>query len=101
MNLSADLYKRFGLEFELEKVQSGFCIYVKNSLLNDLAPLTFPNRYEEKDELDSIQGSVVREACRQMFIDYGDFDYSLGFGDFVKFVFYEEELNWVKSHLSH
>lgn len=30
MNLNTDLYKRFGLEIELNKTQKGFCVYVRN-----------------------------------------------------------------------
>ena len=94
MNLNADLYKRFGLELELEKVQDGFSKYVKNSILEELAPLAFPDKYQEVNELDTIQRSVVSEAYRQMFIDYKYFDYLRGFENFIESLFTGDDIDF-------
>lgn len=88
MNLNTELYKRFGLEIELNKTQKGFCVYVRNLLLEDLNPLLNPDHYKEAEELYKLRNSILREACRQTFEDYNNYKNSVpGFKWFIEHVF--------------
>ena len=90
-NLNQDLYSRFGLQIELEKIQDGFKKYLKNLLLETLRPLESPDWYKEKDKLQEIQIKILKESSRQMFLDYDDYDNpDYGFKWFIEKEFYDE-----------
>lgn len=87
-SLNKDLYSRFGLQLNLEKVQVGFCSFLKNSLLECLSPLVDPHLYEEMEKLGKTGGEILKESCRQMFLDYSDYrnaDY--GFKWFIEKIY--------------
>ncbi|MFA5107316.1 MAG: hypothetical protein WC497_03240 [Patescibacteria group bacterium] len=67
--LNDSLYKRFGLEIDLEEVQSGFCMYTKNVLLDYLSPIISPEIYNNTSILKEIQTNTLTESCRQLFKD--------------------------------
>ena len=90
-NLNQDLYSRFGLQIELEKIQDGFKKHLKNLLLETLRPLESPDWYKEKDKLQEIQIKILKESSRQMFLDYDDYDNpDYGFKWFIEKEFYDE-----------
>lgn len=83
-NLNDKLYKRFGLELQIEKVQRGFLHYVRNLIDDKLSLLRYPDLYEDKVKLSKIQRLILTRACREMFLDvnkYMNWDY--GFGWFL------------------
>ncbi len=87
-NLNDGLYKRFGLELQVGKVQGGFLHFINNLIDDKLGPIRHPDGYQDRDQLYKIQRSVLTDSCRQMFLDaneYEDWDY--GFGWFLKEVF--------------
>jgi hypothetical protein len=87
-NLNESLYKRFGLEMKLEEVQVGFIKHLKNLLAEDLAPFVYTENYDEKEELDKNKRAFLKEACRQMFLDFDDFDSNyLDFSRFIRNIF--------------
>jgi len=85
MNLNSNLYERFGIKLKLKKVQDGFSVHLKNLLIEYLDPLVNPEGYKEPQELWTIRDNILREACRQMFIDHNRYTrYTNGFKDFVE-----------------
>jgi len=90
-NLNQNLYSRFGLQINLEKVQDGFQAHLKNAILENLGPIVRPSMYKEPNDLYEIQRQTLRETCRQLFIDFNDYDNSeYGFQWFVEKEFYDE-----------
>ncbi len=88
-NLNEDLYSRFGLKVDLEKVQNGFKKYIKNLLLDEINPLVYPKSYQDKDILFQKQREILEELCRQMFLDFDDYkNLDFGFGWFLEKEFY-------------
>ena len=86
MNLNENLYKRFGLEFEQNKIRKGFCSCTRDFLLNDLDCLINPYDYGEPLKLARLNHKILREACRQTFTDFNDY-LSGGFHYYVVNVF--------------
>lgn len=87
-NVNDGLYKRFGLELQVGKVQEGFLHFTRNLIDDKLGPLRHPSLYKDKDKLYKIQRAILTDSCRQMFLDtnkYKDWDY--GFGWFLTEVF--------------
>lgn len=78
MNLHNKLYNRFWLSFDLDKAQNWFKKYIKN-LFNDSKNWLFviikPSNYKETKELNEIKFRVLKESCRQLFLDYSDFSF--------------------------
>lgn len=85
-NLNEKLYKRFGLEMNLNKVRKGFINHVKNSALNNLGPILSPFSYEATSELRNISNAILKKLCRQLFLDRKDFNSTYGsdLKDFTK-----------------
>lgn len=79
-NLNQNLYSRFGLQLNFEEVQNGFRAHVKNAMLERLSPVIYPSGYKEPQDLYKAQGQILREACRQFFIDYTDYDSNSEYG---------------------
>lgn len=90
-NLNQNLYSRFGLQLNLEKIQDGFKAHLKNAILEYLKPIAHPSVYKEPKELYEAQHQILKEVCRQLFIDFDDYDNSeYGFQLFIEKEFYEE-----------
>ncbi len=84
-NLNQDLYSRFGIKLNLKEVQNGFCNYLKNLLFDTLNPLINTENYKDNDKLFKIQQKILKEACREIFLDYNDYNNSdYGFSWFIK-----------------
>jgi hypothetical protein len=87
-NLNDNLYKRFGLEFPVQKVQVGFTHYVKNLINDKLGLISHPRLFPETDKLYQIQRTILIEACREMFFDFDEYkDWDYGFGWFLRDLF--------------
>ncbi len=87
-NLNDKLYKRFGLELRIEKVQKGFLHYVRNLIDDKLEPIRYPDHYGESAKLYKIQRSIITEACREMFLDVKEYeDFHYGFEWFLDKLF--------------
>ena len=90
-NLNQDLYKRFGLAVDASQIRDGFQKYMKNTLLDKLSPIVRPDSYEQKNELWKIQGEVLSEICRQLYLDESDYSGSVYSGTwFFEKEFYDE-----------
>src|SRR3989338_1512951 len=90
-NLNQNLYSRFGLQIDLEKVRDGFQAHLKNALLENLQPIVRPSMYKEPNDLYEVQRQIFKEICRQLFIDFDDYDNSeYGFQWFIEKEFYDE-----------
>ena len=72
-NLNEDIYSRFGLNLDVEKAQSGFLVFAKNSLLEILGPISNPDLYEGPTELREIQSNIIKEFSRATFRDKNSF----------------------------
>ncbi len=90
-NLNQNLYSRFGLQLDLEKVQDGFMAHLRNAMLEHLRPIVHPSMYKEPKDLHEAQQKILKEVCRQLFIDFDNYDNSeYGFQWFIEKEFYEE-----------
>lgn len=90
-NLNQNLYSRFGLQLNLKKIQDGFEAHLKNAILEHLQPIIHPSMYKEPKDLYEAQQQILKEACRQLFIDFDDYDNpEYGFQWFIEKEFYEE-----------
>lgn len=91
-NLNQNLYSRFGLQLNFEEVQNGFRAHVKSAMLERLNPVIHPSGYKEPQDLYKAQRQILRETCRQFFIDYADYDSNseYGFKWFVQKEFCDE-----------
>lgn len=84
-NLNSKLFKRFGIETDLLKVQKGFCSHLQSLLLEDLEPIVAPGAFKDSHELYKIGRAILKEACRQMFLDYKHFtDWDFGCKFFIE-----------------
>lgn len=87
-NFNENLYKRFGLELDVDQVKTGFKIFLKNTFEDKMGPLISPDFYKDSSKLNKLQRSILREACRQMFFDFSKYeDRNYGFGWFIDKVF--------------
>jgi hypothetical protein len=90
-NLNQNLYSRFGLQLNQEEIQDGFQKHFKNVLLDVLDPLVRPNSYSKNNKLSKVQREVLKEACRQLFLDYDNYnDWNYGCRWFLEKEFYDE-----------
>ena len=71
-NLNQNLYSRFGLQLDIQRVQDGCKKYFKGLLVDILGPITTPDDYKKNTKLWSIQFAVLDEVCRQLFLDADD-----------------------------
>jgi len=78
-NLNEDIYTRFSLKLDVEKAQSGFLTFAKNSLLEILDPISNPGLYKNSAKLWKIQSNIIKEFSRLTFRDansfYQEFDF--------------------------
>lgn len=73
-HLNKELYTRFGLTLDIQKVQNGFKKYLKKKIIDSLCPIIFPSAYEPADKLYLAQCKVFEEVCRQFFLDVDRWD---------------------------
>lgn len=78
MALNENIYKRFWLDFELKEIQRGFKLFVKNLFWDEkwLLVISNPEYYKEPIELHNVQSIIIKEWCRQLFLDYSDYNTS-------------------------
>lgn len=76
-NLNSEIYKRFGLEIDKQKVENGFRKYFANKIWEATYPLRYADRYEEKfrDQLYEAKERVLDDCCRELFLDREDYHY--------------------------
>jgi len=90
-NLNDNLYSRFGIELGKSEVAIGCKNHLKRSFELALDVVINPLSYKETGELRKIQRKILQESCRQMFLDFEDYeDWNYGFGWFVDFIFNSE-----------
>lgn len=83
--MNNDLYERFGLSVDISRIQSGFRSFLGGMLLEKLHPLIQPDFYKQREQLQKIQQQVLKEVCRQLFLDYKSYDdYNYGFKWFIE-----------------
>lgn len=75
-HLNQNLYSRFGLELNIQKVHKGFQSYTKRVLLETLNPIVHPNGYKDPNDLYKARAEIIRELCRQLFIDFDDYNHT-------------------------
>lgn len=73
-NLNQNLYSRFGLELNQEKVRDGFERHLKNVLIEAFDPLINPLDYNDSGTFIKVKCEIIREICRQLFLDYDNYD---------------------------
>ena len=71
-NINQNLYSRFNLKLDIQRVQDGCKKYLKNEAVNVLGPITNPNKYKDSQKLWDTQSEVLDEVCRQLFLDIDD-----------------------------
>lgn len=93
-NLNENLYTRFGLQLDKERVKGGFRIHITNVMWDAFYPLHNPKSYKEKfhDILSEAREAVLKSCCRGLFLDYNDYIYDTnnGIGEFINNVFGED-----------
>jgi hypothetical protein len=87
--LNEKIYSRFGIQINGNTIQDGFRKFLKNSLLKNLDLLINPDGYKDSTKLDILAHKILNNACRQLFLDYDDYDSEYGFYHFLKIEFYD------------
>jgi len=77
-NLNEDLYDRFGLKVSRDKVISGFILFLENEAWEVTYPMRSPETYREpySTRLTEVRDIVLRELCRELFLDSSDYSWS-------------------------
>lgn len=86
MFLNNKLYKRFGLELDIKKVQIGFGNFVKFTILQKLNNIIDYTKTLEvhREDYRNVNLLLLKDLCEQLFCDNSLYDFPLGLEYFIK-----------------
>jgi len=88
-NLNENLYKRFGLQLDRRRVESGFRKHISNVMWDAFYPIHNPTFYKEEfhQPLQEAREVILKACSKELFLDYSDYTPSYGIEHFIRDVF--------------